>query len=295
MTTLTPTSKNCKNLNSCSPVAPGSPESLRTLELLECSVCCDYMQIPIYQCKEGHTLCNDCKAKIRSCPTCRSEDVDIRCRVLERMAESLHEVNCRFASYGCSSRLKYTEKNEHELKCIHRPFECLHVSDGCSFEGSADELVSHLVYVHHYRQYRTNEINFVCTHQNMMKFCDDVEHYLWQACIYSCYEKHFVLRVHRAQANKADTDAQFFISVAVLHTKHHPNRYVVCTNGNHREYTFEGPVWTIRKGFKEIERVRDCLILPENTAFFLSGGKGSENDVNIVNLSIKGQIYPPAN
>ena len=34
-----------------------------------------------------------------------------------------------------------------------------------------------------------------------------------------------------------------------------------------------GPVWSIRKGFKEIERVRDCLILAENIAMSLYKGK----------------------
>lgn len=53
-----------------------------------------------------------------------------------------------------------------------------------------------------------------------------------------------------------------------------------------------GPVWSIRKGFKEVERVRDCMIIPENIALFLSGGKGSENDLGLINLPINGEILP---
>lgn len=52
-----------------------------------------------------------------------------------------------------------------------------------------------------------------------------------------------------------------------------------------------GPVWSLRKGYKEIERVRDCLIVPENIALFLSGGKGSESDfLSVLNLRITGEI-----
>eukprot|EP00386_Alphamonas_edax_P005028 GDKI01015785.1.p1 GENE.GDKI01015785.1~~GDKI01015785.1.p1 ORF type:complete len:298 (-),score=51.72 GDKI01015785.1:122-1015(-) len=261
-----------------------------TLELLECSVCVESMIPPIYQCKEGHTLCNECKAKVKQCPTCRCETIDIRCRALERIAESLDEIQCKYACYGCRSTVKYATKKEHEQKCAFRPFQCLHIAQGCSFEGSSIELVRHLVEQHQYVQQESSRINFVCNKQNSTVYAgEESDHSIWQRYIYSCYDKHFVLRVHR----KVDCDPQFYISVAVLHSRHHSNRYSITTSGNHRRYTFEGPVWSIRKGFKEIERVRDCLILPENIALFLSGGKGSENDLAIINLAVSGEILPP--
>ncbi|CEM19291.1 unnamed protein product [Vitrella brassicaformis CCMP3155] len=264
----------------------------KTLELLECSVCCESMIPPIYQCKEGHTICQDCRLRVKQCPVCRSETLDIRCRALERLAESLDEINCKYSCYGCRVTVKYATKKDHEQKCAFRPFPCLHVCQGCSFEGSSNELVRHLVEEHGYTQHETHRISFICSKANVTvhpgSAGEEAEHYVWQKSIYSCYDKHFVLRIHR----KVDVDPQFYISVAVLHSRHHSNRYSIATSGNHRKYTFEGPVWSIRKGFKEIERVRDCLILPENIALFLSGGKGSENDLGIINLNVTGEILP---
>ena len=48
---------------------------------------------PIYQCKEGHALCNDCHDKITVCPACRDTSINIRCRVLVSVAGCIEEVS----------------------------------------------------------------------------------------------------------------------------------------------------------------------------------------------------------
>lgn len=63
-----------------------------TLDLLECPVCYEYMTPPIFQCREGHPICKDCTEKVKICPTCRGSFIDARCRILDRLAESLLEV-----------------------------------------------------------------------------------------------------------------------------------------------------------------------------------------------------------
>eukprot|EP00918_Siedleckia_nematoides_P079069 GHVU01173162.1.p3 GENE.GHVU01173162.1~~GHVU01173162.1.p3 ORF type:complete len:113 (+),score=11.75 GHVU01173162.1:411-749(+) len=69
-----------------------STSSSKTLELLECPLCLETMGPPVFQCREGHTHCNECLAKVKHCPICRLDGVDIRCRALEQFAESLDEV-----------------------------------------------------------------------------------------------------------------------------------------------------------------------------------------------------------
>ncbi|XP_053993292.1 uncharacterized protein LOC128884175 isoform X2 [Hylaeus volcanicus] len=262
----------------------------QTLELLECPVCFDCMIPPIYQCREGHPLCCECIGKVKICPTCRSSSIDIRCRVLDRLAESVGKVSCRYASLGCKAVIKYELKKEHESRCHYKHFKCLHSDQGCGFEGTAEDLVNHLVCMHDYEEIEGKIINFCCNSKNLQskKSKSSGKQLFWQRHIYHCYDKHFVLRVHR----KADVDPAIYISLIVIHWKHHSNRYTLAIQGNHRKYSFEGPVWSVRKGFKEVERVRDCLILPENIALFLSGGKGSETDLNLINLSIVGTILP---
>ncbi|KAJ1282829.1 hypothetical protein BS78_03G081700, partial [Paspalum vaginatum] len=39
--------------------------------------------------------------------------------------------DCRFKSYGCSERMKYTDKCRHEETCAHAPYDC--PFDGCGF------------------------------------------------------------------------------------------------------------------------------------------------------------------
>eukprot|EP00388_Colpodella_angusta_P004408 GDKJ01014580.1.p1 GENE.GDKJ01014580.1~~GDKJ01014580.1.p1 ORF type:complete len:285 (-),score=49.98 GDKJ01014580.1:65-919(-) len=266
-------------------------------ELLECGLCLDLMIPPIFQCEDGHTFCNTCKEKLTTCPVCRSSVINIRCRALEKIVETIGEVECRFAKYGCKSVVPYFEKKNHEAKCQHRSIACFHL--GCTFEGSSEELAFHLRDNHEYTIFNTHEIDFECNSENVsLKFSgaagDDVtdsaaeEEWVWQKQIYFCYNKYYVLRIHR----KAEYDTQLFISVAALTSRHHPNRYSVSAVGNYRQYTFEGPVWSICKGFKEVERVRDCLMIPMNIAFFLSGGKGSEKDMSVLKLKIRGVIHP---
>lgn len=274
----------------------GLPQNLQTtltyqkaMELLECFFCCESMNPPIYQCREGHTICHECQTKTvvkpNCCPHCDNPN-DIRCRPLEKLAEALEDIPCKNSSYGCPDTFPYSRKKEHENKCPFRPFPCVNLP--CQEENCPDKLVEHLQKAHQYEHKSTTKIHFVCDRENLQVLNSEEGEYLWQKQIYSCFEKHFVLRIHR----KIDNDPQFYISLVVLNTKHHPNRYSISATGNHRKFSFEGPVWSVRKGFKEMERVRDCLILPENIVLFLSGGKGSESDLANISLTIQGEILP---
>ncbi|PHJ25703.1 e3 ubiquitin-protein ligase sinat2-like [Cystoisospora suis] len=458
-------------------------QTTATLELLECGVCCEAMQSPIFQCVEGHTLCRSCKARVQQCPVCRSPDLDIRCRALERLADRLVDLPCRYRSFGCKDLLAYTQRQAHEQQCLYRPMQCPEAREralsvwilkrpsgpfassvtaeftnctlstdscgfldgeqeplvkiggaACQFEGSGEGLVRHLVRVHGYRVIESSHIRTRCTCQNSrtglarrskqvledlaqqekrmrprkknsenkkdtlrrtvegfaggsagLRSCGGEEEVaastsctgrrnqerspssgtggrgsegydsapegessgsvergeadgvteeqagsatngssdsggsggmsegcasarrsgrstdlpasceesrpqcLWQRDIYHCYGKYFVLRMHR----RPEPEPQYYISLCVLHAKHHSNKYILRVSGNHRTYSFEGPVWTAGRGAAEIERVKDCLILPENIALFLSGAKGSENDLSLMDLTIVGDILPP--
>ncbi|KAF8820666.1 putative E3 ubiquitin-protein ligase SInaT4 [Cardiosporidium cionae] len=256
------------------------------LDVLKCIVCCEFMTPPIFQCLEGHVLCKDCQKNVQSCPFCRCDTCNIRCRALEQLTETLTELPCTFANYGCLKTLHYNTKLQHEKNCPFHPLKCLRFE--CDFSALPDALVEHLIHQHGYEQTFNSIIHFKCQQPNG-EILQDVEtqQYIWQKHIYSCFNKHFVLRIHR----RMDFIPQFYASVMVLHTKHHSHKYTLYISGNHRTYAFTGPVWTICRGFEELERVKDCLILPENIALFLSGGKGSESDLRTIDLEVVGEIY----
>lgn len=316
------------NKNSTSTTGNESKTSV-ALELLECGVCMERMQPPIYQCREGHTLCCSCRQRLTSCPTCRSPELNIRCRALEVLAQCLTDVACRFANYGCTYTTKYSEVHQHESRCLRRPLACLHAENGCAFEASPQQLAEHLLQQHGYEYKPTSTIQFVCTPSNCrgskrlgqgskssstsscssagrgsessqprteqdddgeepVLSLDGCESFVWQQQLYHCFGKYFVLRVHR----RVEGEASFYLSLLALHPRHHCSRYSLQVSGNHRTYSFHGPVWSAARGPKELERVKDCLLLPENIALFLSGAKGSEQNLNAINLNITGEILP---
>lgn len=69
-----------------------------TYSLLECPVCLEIAWPPkkIYQCREGHIVCDTCKANpnLKTCPMCRisfSNNLTSRNRSLEELARTLRE------------------------------------------------------------------------------------------------------------------------------------------------------------------------------------------------------------
>ena len=58
--------------------------------MLECPICLDTAdKPPIYQCPEGHLLCEDCNARLVDCPQCGHALMNSRNRTAEDLAEKL--------------------------------------------------------------------------------------------------------------------------------------------------------------------------------------------------------------
>ena len=60
-------------------------------ESLECPVCRDRVGREVYQCHRGHIMCQGCRARLLTCPVCRSLLTlpAIRNRAMERLASIL--------------------------------------------------------------------------------------------------------------------------------------------------------------------------------------------------------------
>ena len=57
-------------------------------ELLECPVCMETIKsVPVYQCANGHVICNDCIEKMNNCPICRNESALRRNLKLENIVQ----------------------------------------------------------------------------------------------------------------------------------------------------------------------------------------------------------------
>ncbi|KAK8694456.1 hypothetical protein V6N13_072007 [Hibiscus sabdariffa] len=115
-------------------------------QVLDCSICFQALTIPAYQCENGHAVCSTCCQKIISkCPTCASRAGYSRCRMIEKVLESV-QVLCQNTKYGCQKAFSYSMKQKHEKSCPFVPCSCPIAE--CNFKASSKQLHRHFTTEH---------------------------------------------------------------------------------------------------------------------------------------------------
>ncbi len=117
------------------------------MEDLTCPVCW-YVRhdCKIFQCQNGHLICEECYAKVHICPMCRIELQKPGHRNLyaEKSIKKL-PLRCKYTEQGCSYKTPSAkEHQEHEAECLFRPLMC----PGCGEESTFGLLLDHLKTVH---------------------------------------------------------------------------------------------------------------------------------------------------
>jgi hypothetical protein len=114
---------------------------LEVKETLECPICMEFMEGNIFQCQQGHTLCEGCRDKLITnaqpaapkCPTCKKSDsLVVRNIALEKIANA-QLFPCRFEE--CTEIIPLGERKMHESKCT---FQYL-----CPYPNSEDPVICH--------------------------------------------------------------------------------------------------------------------------------------------------------
>ncbi|KAL0840558.1 hypothetical protein ABMA28_015775 [Loxostege sticticalis] len=90
------------------------------LRLLECPVCLEWMEPPMSQCRRGHLVCGRCRARLASCPVCRTTFSSVRNRAMEGVAEMVR-YPCR---HGCGREVRLRRRAGHEASCAARRYHC---------------------------------------------------------------------------------------------------------------------------------------------------------------------------
>jgi len=100
-------------------------QELSSLKLcLECPVCLSQPEsAPIYQCENGHIICNVCHKTLTECPQCRVHLAKIRNLIAENILEASTKP-CPFAKHGCVVRLQSENEDEHKKICNFREISC---------------------------------------------------------------------------------------------------------------------------------------------------------------------------
>lgn len=121
--------------------------SSSVIESLTCPVCFDMMESPIYQCRNGHTLCNVCYKQVSDCPECRirlDKHDPIRTLALERLIEQNHiKYPCKNQDAGCKGKLAPGEtRKKHHKDCGFRSVKCF--ISGCAKTVKLGDLMHHM-------------------------------------------------------------------------------------------------------------------------------------------------------
>ena len=111
-------------------------------DALECVIC---LEVPkntrIFQCDNGHLLCNTCRWKVKECPICKVKLGKTRALAVEKVLSKCPKP-CEFTDYGCNVKLHLPDLDEHEKVCSYKPLCCpvLH----CAKMIAKMEVINHM-------------------------------------------------------------------------------------------------------------------------------------------------------
>lgn len=88
-------------------------------KLIECPVCLEPITSKIFQCCNGHLICEFCIKDLKKCGVCREEFPAklIRNLALESFTENL-QFKCRNASLGCEFQSSRKNLRDHVFDCF---------------------------------------------------------------------------------------------------------------------------------------------------------------------------------
>ncbi|GLT88331.1 hypothetical protein SLE2022_063620 [Rubroshorea leprosula] len=250
-------------------------------ELLECPVCTDLMYPPIHQCPNGHTLCSNCKIRVRNCcPTCRNDLGNIRCLALEKVAESL-ELPCKYQSFGCHDIFPYHSKLRHEQHCHFRPYDCPYAGSECSATGDIPTLLAHLKDDHKVDMHNGCTFN----HRYVKPSPHEVENATWMLTVFNCFGRQFCLHFEAFQLGMAPV-YMAFLRFMGDDEEAKKFSYSLEVGANGRKLTWQGIPRSIRDSHRKVRDSQDGLIIQRNLALYFSGGDNQE-----LKLRVTGRIW----
>ncbi|CAL8133601.1 unnamed protein product [Orchesella dallaii] len=123
-----------------------------TKTYMECPICFEILTAPIYQCQNGHIICNNCINRIQFCGECRIPLGDSRIRnvALEYISQSM-EVPCPNSTDGCLVLAIAGNLKNHMEVCDFRPIPLCSKHLGwteCIEKVTASSAINHLREVH---------------------------------------------------------------------------------------------------------------------------------------------------
>jgi hypothetical protein len=139
------------------------------LKELECPVCLEYMSSPIKMCRNGHNICNSCRLRVSTCPTCKEQFINARNITLENIAATI-KYPCENREAGCEETFSLNNISIHQSQCLYQSAECPFrklSSVDCFWTGILSEIGGHVTSEH---GNDTNEYTG-CFEVSLQNFC----------------------------------------------------------------------------------------------------------------------------
>ncbi|KAF7492302.1 hypothetical protein SSS_10102 [Sarcoptes scabiei] len=256
-----PSNRSQNPSTSVSTLATASNSEIASL--YECPVCFEYILPPILQCQNGHLVCQPCRKKLTYCPTCRiCIDSEIRNLQMEKIASTVL-FPCKFASLGCKHLLLYKDKPNHEDICDFKPFSCPCPGTKCKWQGSIEQVMSHLMNQHKsITTLEGEDIVFLATDINLGGAVDWV-------MIQSCFSHHFMLVLEKQEKNNHQNHThQFFAVVQIIGSEKQAQNFIyrLELSGHRRRLIWEATPKSINTGVQNAINSNDCLVFDTSLA-----------------------------
>lgn len=238
--------------------------------LFECPICFDYAVPPIYQCQNGHLVCQTCSHKIAHCPTCRVPITEpaIRNLQLDKLANQF-QFPCKYNFVGCQWKSYSFKKREHEEVCDYISYSCPCPGTSCKWTGLLSQVMPHLS--EHHKSITTlrgEDIVFLATDINLKGAVDWV-------MIQSCFRRHFLLVLEKQELKNGQQ--QFFAIVQLIGTPKEAEKFKykleLSSNaaGQTKRLQWEATPRSILDGVQFAIANYDCLVFDSRMAqHFLS-------------------------
>lgn len=249
-------------------------------DFINCPVCTEDFDSTVFQCSNGHALCENCHGQImaqapqrRTCPMCNQKLGNIRNLLVEQMIRQRFlpcKYSCGAAEMQCEARKK------HEEQCPARPFACPFCD--CNTEITPGSALTHLKEQH---GKTPKDIRFP------VKLTDaadlSTQSIQWCIVIKGESNQNVVLVVEWKQGGSC----MFFLLSLDMPVVPRPT-YQISFTSKGRTFSFTGPLRHARER-GAVKKTGDCLVIQPSMLIFMAG---AESD--IVNFNLDVSIKLPA-
>jgi hypothetical protein len=149
---------------------------------------------------------------------------------------------CKYSTSGCAVSPLYAEKREHEKSCEFGPYSCQCPLTSCEWQGSLEQVVTHLYNTHKLVPSESEGVKFLIDDINGPQ--TDV-----RSEVLFCFEHYFVIVIRKHE--NVHGDEEFCVIVQLVGSREQAENfaYRLELNGQGKFVTWEGTTVSICEEF----------------------------------------------